>query len=150
MEKPLFQKIFKQALKSQFAVVRFNWDFFTNQKEPSQGLKAEAIQLEEMLEFLTDNHKIPARDIIVAAKSFGSQVVIKIDPKLYGDLALITPNCDKENIFLKRYDRVLKTKKKIQISISVNDPYCDLEQIYTALPSLNKEHSIYTLSLIHI
>lgn len=144
MEKPLFSKLAKAAKNEGYTVVRFNWKFFTNNSSPSEDLKEEAIELSNIILKYQKELKFSSKNTVVLAKSFGSKVLSKAPPSLYSDLALVTPNCSKQNQFYETYKKVFIRNKRIQISISLNDPYCDVKQIYSVIQRLGRNVSIYT------
>ncbi len=143
MRKPLFEKISRDATESGYHVVRFNWKFFTERKDPSKNFIKEIKEVHEIIEYYSTKYNYMKKDIVIAAKSFGSRVLAKTKLKSFA-LGLITPNCSERESFMKTYKEVLRRYSKIQISISINDPYCEIGQIYQELPKIRKEVSIYT------
>lgn len=144
MEKPLFEKITKLALESGYIVARFNWLFYTENRVPSAELLDEALEFETILRNIQNKLHISKYHTTVLAKSFGSQVIAKSNYKAYQNLALVTPNCDEKKTFSKTYKNLLVSIPNIQISISKDDPYCNIKQIYNAAQYFNKNTTILT------
>lgn len=144
MEKPLFSKLANAAKNEGYTVVRFNWKFFTNSSSPSEDLKEESFELSNILLKTQKELNFSSKNTVVLAKSFGSKVLAKTPPSLYSDLALVTPNCSEQNQFFETYKKIFIKDKKIQISISLDDPYCDVKQIYSVIQTLGGNVSIYT------
>ena len=144
MDGILFEKIASLAVRKGYVVVRFNWIFFTQGSNPSKNFDEEASELKSIIEYYQKKYRVEAKNTVVAAKSFGSKILMKIPSTTYNALGLITPNCDKVNTFSSVYGKVLSSLKPIQISISTNDPYCEISQIYKETSKFKNNIRLYT------
>ena len=146
----LFENLATEASKLGYFVVRFNWNFVTTNQEPSSGLTSEARDLERVINYYSKQPYIDSSKIILAAKSFGSRVAMKNAYDLATSLLLMTPNCDKKNTFKDNYKPIFDLNKNVHIIISKDDPYCDVDQIYSVLGDLNKKYvTVHTLAGDH-
>ena len=143
-DKPLFVKIASEAGKAGLNVVRFNWAFVTNNTEPSKGLIDEAQQIDEIIERLVRDNGIEPSKLFVIAKSFGSRALMKSDFRTLQNVSLLTPNCDDSNTFNKTYGALFENDRNLNITISVDDPYCDIAQIYNFVDGRNSKVQVYT------
>ncbi|MEC9283168.1 MAG: hypothetical protein VX642_10675 [Bdellovibrionota bacterium] len=144
MKGELFQKIKREALRRSYAVLQFDWSFYTKNIEPTKSLRAEARELNELIDYFQETYGFQKNELIIIAKSFGSRVLSKIRTQNLGPIALVTPNCDSISTFYKTYGKLLNHKQKMQISISVDDPYCNVEQIYNSASYFTKKITLYT------
>lgn len=142
MEGKIFAEIAKRAAKLGFYVVRFNWGFITNKDEVSEDLATEKNDLNQVLKYYLKQEYINKENVVILAKSFGSKIAMKSAYKKATSLLLVTPNCDKKNTFRKNYAPIFTHKIKTHIVISRTDPYCNVKQIYRALPALGKKVSV--------
>ena len=145
----LFERLSDGAHKLGFYVVRFNWRFFTNKTEPSEGLKTEAEDLSLILDHYSKRSGINRDTRVLASKSIGTRIaMLGPSDKVTANL-LLTPNCSAENRFRDTYDPIYRQKTPAHIVISSTDPYCDISQIYGALKDFGSRVTIHTLSGDH-
>jgi len=142
MEKPLFNLLSKLALKNNYSVARFNWSFIRNKNSPSKQLRVEATEIDQVLSYVQKKLDITNENTFIVAKSFGSRVLMKSLLNKSRFYTLLTPNCDNHNSFSKTYSLLFKRFQDVNISLSINDPYCDVGQIYNFL---SQKHSRVTL-----
>ena len=142
----LFEEIATAAASNGFFVVRFNWGFVTNKDEPSKDLSTEANDLKTVIDYFSQQKDVDSKKIFVVSKSFGSRVVMKQAYDKSQGVALLTPNCSAKEPFNKTYASLFKGKKPVHLVISKDDPYCDVNQIYKAMGSLDKKNvTVFTL-----
>ena len=103
----------------------------------------EATELKEIIHHYQKKFQLKNHKIILVAKSFGSRVLAKANLDSY-PLALVTPNCDEDGSFNSTYSKLLQERRPVQISISIEDPYCDVSQIYRNLMNVHKEVTMYS------
>lgn len=148
MEQPLFDKLAKGAAKQGFLVVRFNWRYVAAGTQPSPDLSAEASDVEAVIDHFSTHKKADRNKVVIAAKSFGTRVLMKGPEKRGRALLLWTPNCDGGQTFRQLYAPLFDPDKPrtAHVAISAADPYCDVRQIYGALGELGSRVTIHTLS----
>lgn len=144
MHKPLFSSLSKKLLKEGFIVVRFNWGFIKHSTEPSKNLVTEAHELNDIVSFFQKKFSKTKRETFLIAKSFGTRVFMKSQINRLGHVSLMTPNCDRQNTFDKTYGRLFQTHARINISLSIHDPYCQVGQIYDFISSHHNKITLYT------
>jgi dienelactone hydrolase len=72
MERPLIKGLAEKAVNSGFAVLRFDWSYFSNKGNPSKDGSAEFKDIACMLNLARSNPKIDSTRIYIAGKSMGS------------------------------------------------------------------------------
>lgn len=144
MKEHLFQRLADEALDQGYIVVRFDWNFFTQGKEPSDGLEAEANQLDEQIEFAR-SHPQSSGKVVLAAKSFGSVVAVRRAWRSVEGVLLWTPNSNKDLLFEDVYGPLLKSSTPTHIVISTTDPYGELSQLYDYLTNTSAAVTVHTL-----
>ncbi|MBI2070293.1 MAG: alpha/beta hydrolase [Elusimicrobia bacterium] len=145
MEGKIFEELAHGAAGLGYYVVRFNWGYIPKKSEPSADLSAEAKELDAVIEHFRKESKVDAGRVVLAAKSFGTKVAMLGPEQKARALLLLTPNCDAERTFRKTYQPVFASTKKAHVVISVNDPYCDINQIHEALKDLGSRVTVHTL-----
>ncbi len=143
MKGRIFEQLASRGKENGLSFLRFDWSFFGHNRNPSAELDLEAIELKEVIHHYQKKFKLKNERIILVAKSFGSRVLAKANLNSY-PLALVTPNCDENASFKSTYSKLLQKKRPVQISISIEDPYCDISQIYRNLVNLPREVTMYT------
>ena len=145
----IFERLAEGAAELGYFVVRFDWSFITAKTKASEDLRAESRDLVWIMRHFSRHKNVDKKRVILAAKSFGSRVAMIGAHKQAKALLLITPNCGRRRSFEDIYKPVLKRKKKTHIVISVDDPYCDVRQIYGALGRFGRNLTIHTLAGDH-
>jgi alpha/beta superfamily hydrolase len=140
----LFEKMANSAASLGYFVVRFNWGFMTAEKEPSPNLSQEVEDLENIVTYYGTTQFVNASSIIVATKSFGTQVAAKSFFRKLKGLLLLTPNCSREEPFEKVYGPILSSQTPTHIVISALDDACDVKQIYKGFGRLNLNFTLHT------
>ena len=144
MDGALFQQLAEAASEVGFYAVRFNWGFVTHKTEPSSGMKKENQQVVDLINYYKNQKRFADTKVLLVAKSFGSKIIMKGAYKNAQAVSLMTPNCSAEQTFAQTYGELLKSGKNVFISISLEDPYCDVTQIYQDARNWGKEISLYT------
>lgn len=151
MSKKIFEDIAVKAAALGYFVVRFDWGFYTNKAEASSNLVREAKEFNLIHKNILKKYakRIETKNQVLLAKSFGSRVILKSDLKDFTAFLLVTPNCDRRNLFKMRYNNFLKSKKNLGILISTHDPYCSIEQIYQGVYRQKSNLSLMTVGGDH-
>lgn len=69
---PLIKNLYNESLKNGFAVLRFDWDYFTKGEKASENYEEELKQLTALIEFVKADQRVNKEKIFVAGKSLGS------------------------------------------------------------------------------
>ena len=144
MEKPLFTRLARILAHHGHIVVRFNWGFVSVSQKPSRGLAREAAELDGVVEALQKKFARTKDQTVIVAKSFGSRVLMRGRFGKVGHVALVTPNCDAKSSFRDTYGTLFKKTLRINISISIDDHYCDIEQVYDFMDATRSGVTLYT------
>lgn len=149
MDERLFSELAKQAAAAGFLAVRFNWGFAAKGAEPSKNFANEAADLNDVAQHYIRLNQTQKLKVFLAAKSMGSRAAMQAALTPYAGLLLLTPNCDKKDTFAKTYAPVFKAKRPVHIAISVDDPYCEVKQIYKSSEKLAPHLTLHTLKGDH-
>ncbi len=127
----IFEQAAARAAAIGFYAARFDWSFsfdgLTREKEAELARRDLALVLREL-------KKRPYLDLsrfFVLAKSFGATLFAEhFGGEKVAGLFLLTPNCDEDNPFEKRFAHWFAKGIPVRATISVDDPYCDVTQMY--------------------
>lgn len=147
----IFEDLARGAVEGGYFVARFNWGYIAKNQNPSKDFKAEKDELEAVVQYYLKKPYVMQSKVVVASKSMGTQVMMTSESALKKakGLLLITPNCDPKNPFEKTYKPLFNYIGKMLISISVNDPYCDIRELYDSLPKFGYNFHIQTVGGDH-
>ena len=132
MQLPLVQRLAQKALSRGYAVLRFNWHYYTQGTKPSQNLEREYLDIASALDFLKRDSRINTEQIMVAGKSLGTILswrLFNANKDLKG-LFLLTPLCAQPQLY---YPEMLKETRHIQLVLGDKDPHCALPALYDFL-----------------
>ena len=144
MNKPLFVDLSQRLVSQGYIVTRFNWSFVKTNSDPSSDLVKEGKELYNIISSIQKKYSVTKSNTYLVAKSFGSRVLMKSKIDGFDHVSLMTPNCDKKNSFHDTYAPMFKKKIRININISIDDPYCDVEQIYDFVSSRSPKVTLFT------
>lgn len=143
MKERLFSSLADQLARRGFLTVRFNWSEDTLQV-PDQELTRAARDIQYVTLSAQRKFGFQPHQTILISKSFSTKA---IDPSL--NLAkthiLLTPNCSTEAPFQKTYWNILnRGNTNLRMIISVDDPYCDVNEIRRTLTFMRKPELLAT------
>ena len=163
MEFTLIKGLAEKIVEKGYAVIRFNWHFYSEQTQPSKGLINELEDYSAAVDFLKGNDKVDGTQIIAVGKSLGSVVSHNYFEKDLSikSLILMTPICssqwdDKGNelpeavpVGDKYYPKLKTDKRKTVVVLGDRDPNCSLPMLYDFLKSSKGNISVVTVEGDH-
>lgn len=143
MQERLFSALAHNLAIRGFLTVRFNWSADTFQTPEVELQKAErdiqnvALNAQRAFGFRADQTTL-------ISKSFSTKA-LDHSLSLARNHILLTPNCSAEAPFQKTYRNFLsKLDIRLKIIISVDDPYCNVNEIYQTLNAIGRPQLIAT------
>lgn len=126
----IFEKVALLAAERGNFVIRFDWSFSFEGLSPDKEKELVQKDLEAVFKHFSKTPYLDQSKIFVLAKSFGATMYNELFPmKFVSSVLLLTPNCDANNTFENRFGPLYKKGIPIEVVISNEDPYCDVNQI---------------------
>lgn len=143
MQERLFTLLAETLASRGFLTVRFNWSSDTLQA-PEFELQRAAREIQSVTLNSQRTFGFRPEQTILISKSFSTKA---IDPSL--SLAkihiLLTPNCSVEAPFQQTYRNILQQSNiRLKMVISVDDPYCNVNEIYQTLNAIGRTQLLAT------
>ncbi|MEK6772775.1 MAG: hypothetical protein AABY64_02440 [Bdellovibrionota bacterium] len=143
MQERLFSSLAQSLASRGFLTVRFNWSADTLQTQELELQKA-ARDIQNVILNAQRAFGFQANQTTLISKSFSTKA---LDPSLSlaKNHVLLTPNCSPESPFQKTYWNILnKSGIRLKMIISIDDPYCNVKEIYQTLNAIGKPQLIAT------
>lgn len=143
MQERLFTLLAETLAGRGFLTVRFNWSSDTLQT-PELELQRAARDIQSVTLTAQRTFGFRPEQTTLISKSFSTKAV---DPSLLlaKNHILLTPNCSTEAPFHQTYRNSLqKPGIRLKMIISVDDPYCNVNDIYKVLNTLGKTQLLAT------
>lgn len=148
---PLIKNLAKESLKNGFAVITFNWDYFTDGEKASENYIQEIKNITDLIDFAHSNSNVDSEQIYVAGKSLGSVLAYRaVNKDEYKDkiagLILLTPIFPNEEFGLQLHQNIKDYNKPTFICVGSNDKAnCDLKTLYSIFSESESKTSISVL-----
>lgn len=143
MQERLFSLLAEALASRGFLTVRFNWS-----SDTLQTTELELQRAARDIQIVTSNAQrtfgFRPEQTILISKSFSTKAV---DPSLFlaKNHILLTPNCSAEAPFHQTYRSILqKSDIRLKMVISVDDPYCNVNEIYQTLNAIGRPQLLTT------
>ena len=148
---PLIKNLAEESVKNGFAVITFNWDYFTDGEKASENYTQEIKNITDLIDFTLSNDKVDTEQIYVAGKSLGSVLAYRaVNKGEYKDkiagLILLTPIFPNEEFGLQLHQNIKDYNKPTFICVGSNDKAnCDLKTLYSIFSESESTTSISVL-----
>jgi len=141
MHERLFEQLTNQLTEKKYVVVRFDWssDTFT---VPSLEKEKASQDLNYIVSRAQALFNMPPSKTILISKSFSTKIISDHleRAKLH---ILLTPNCSTKEPFALNYKNTLDRAKNWKIVISLEDPYCQVDQIIQEISSRQRLDDLF-------
>ncbi len=143
MQERLFLSLAQNLASRGFLTVRFNWSADTLQTPELEFQKA-ARDIQNVTLSAQRAFGFQAKQTTLISKSFSTKALAP-SLSLAKNHILLTPNCSAESPFKKTYWNILnKSDINLKMIISVDDPYCNVKEIYQTLNAISKPQLLAT------
>lgn len=128
----IFERVASASALRGVFVVRFDWSFSFEGLSPGKEKELVSKDIEAVFKHFS-KVSYPYLDqskVLILAKSFGATMFTELfSMKSISSILLLTPNCDLQNTYEKRFGSLYKKYIPVDMIISNEDPYCDVAQI---------------------
>lgn len=143
MQERLFALLAETLANRGFLTVRFNWSSDTLQA-PEQEIQRAARDIQSVTSNAQRAFGFGPTQTILISKSFSTKAVAT-SLSLAKNHILLTPNCSAEAPFYQTYRNILhKSDIRLKMVISVDDPYCNVNEIYQTLNAIGRPQLVAT------
>ncbi len=143
MQERLFSSLAENLAIRGFLTIRFNWSEDTPQISELELQRAER-DIQNVILNAQKTYGFQSDQTTLITKSFSTKA-IGHSLALAKNHILLTPNCSVEAPFQKTYSNVLNDSNiQLKMIISVDDPYCNVNEIYETLNSLGRSQLLAT------
>lgn len=143
MQERLFSVLAETLASRGFVAVRFNWSPDTLQT-PELELQRAARDIQSVTVNAQRVFGFRPEQTALISKSFSTKAVAP-SLSLAKSHILLTPNCSAEAPFQQTYQNILqKSDIRLKMVISVDDPYCNVSEIFQTLNSIGRPQLLAT------
>lgn len=143
MQERLFSSLAEALASRGFLTVRFNWSLDTLQV-PELELQRAARDIQYIVGNAQRTFGFSAEQTTLISKSFSTKA-LDASLTLAKTYILLTPNCSAAAPFHKTYGNILQEPDiRLKMIISVDDPYCNIKEIYQTLNAIGRPQLLAT------
>lgn len=146
---PLIKDLADRAVEDGFAVIRFNWTFFTTKTQPSADGSVELADIAAAIQMAKQIPAVDSTRIFLAGKSMGSVLAyhsFRMHPELRA-CVLLTPIIPETGMGPSYYPGLAEEDRRVAFILGDNDIYnCSLPNLYDYLASVGKAIPVVVLS----